>query len=397
MNRPRKIALAAVGAILVFLLIKHWLWLAHSGVLKITTNDPKAQIVAVGPDGKDHQLGKGSGQARLAPGAYNVTAQDQDTQTVSVQSVIKKQTTEADLELTAPKPVAVVAPYNGRDILVGKSELWFLNAAFNNLNHYRLRSTGSNIYLDRLSSVSAVRWKTPSRFYWRDGQGDWLYWNGHSSLLVTSASSSGEEPPAQDVSFNKQRDLAYTTRTAVFVIKDPHRPARKLASLGDGVHGVSLSPKGAALVFPVPEGVEQAAAATPPTLISAKGKHTDLPDGLNGLDSAAWSTDSQQVAFTKSDGLYIWQSRSNAIKQVFTGRPTHPGSATWLDSSHLVYAQGNDLWLYDLTHYWSQALTAYTGSLAPIEPFSFGSGQSVYYGTDPDTDGHGGQIYRLQL
>jgi len=116
------------------------------------------------------------------------------------------------------------------------------------------------------------------------------------------------------------------------------------------------------------------------------------------ITDAVWNSDDNSLAYTSGTQINLYnrnsQKSSNFIANFKTNPPTPLG---FIGNHRLIYAQDSNLWSLDTSNSQSAKLSSYGGSPTPEAFTYYESNKTLYYSTDPDTKGRGGQIYKLQL
>ena len=398
----RRLLLLGGGAIIIlaglYTLISSAYTHAHTGVVEVDTNRPSATITINGAGATSKKYSKGSTTARLAPGDYAVTATDGQSSSSTSITVSKKQTTSVTLSLQDLAPVTSLVQFTARSIFVDATGVTFLNNPFHVLFKVAAGSTSALPYDENVYPISRVYWIDGQHAYIVSQAGVLSYLSGITQKQVTAPGVGSITPDS--ISMNTSGQLALSVGSTIYFVATPGGQATVLAKEATGTYGVSLSQNDTVIINDTTEQPDDSK-GTPhqqTILVSAGDKKTTLAHSLDYISAnSAWAPDSQSFVYAAKDGLYLYDATTGATTKLITDQPTHPGTVTWLDATHFMYAQGSVIWKYDTKQHVSTKLSAIVGSLDPSEPFAIGYDHRVYYGTDPTASGTGGSIYSFAL
>lgn len=395
-NRRNRLVVMAVLALVVlftaFMNVDAFIKRNSTGVVSIKTNNKVAKLTISRTNYESLDINKSSARIRLAPGPYRVTATtDKGAASASI-TVTKKQTTTLDLNIISTASVSRVANFTAQNIRVGANNIYFLNTPFNQLFSYKLGTDSNEAepYFENVYPVTAAHWFSDTSLLTRNGKGVWYYSSNNTSTAMNNA---GFSPDSNAYSFNSKSQIAtLDTKGTVLFFNTPTAIAKVLAKITPVTDvKTSLSENGDVVVY---QPFNQSTVAT---VISGAGKITTITS-LPQIDNAVWSPDGTKLAIATNDGFVVLALSDNSLQKVTTTTPSNPLSITWIANDTVIYADSGSIWSLQTSGQITNKLAAVEGDIDSLQPFTLSSDKStLYYGTTPDKDSKGGNIYSLKI
>lgn len=386
----RKVAIAlCVVATLIALWVVISAVMARSslGTLAIQVSDPKAELTVSRANVADERLGTGNRDIRLKPGTYTVAAKAGDRQAAKTVTITEGQQTQATLTLPPAVAVDTVTQGSASDLYLDDGTLYYLNTGSNTASSHRIGDSAGRPYNTSIYPVSSLQWITPTSYYALEAQ-SWRYVQGGDVREFRSGDHVPASPEA--ISFNASGGYAFVSdRNSIIIGKGPTGQALD-AGGARGQDRLSIAPNGDVLLF-----TTNAARANDKPRVFRGGKLNDLKADVSGIRYAAWSPDSNRIAYVTDGGFYVLDITGAAPKLVITARPTNAFSPVWISNDTFIFAHDQTIWKYSLKSDSSVKVAAFDGEMTAPRPFYLAAdGQSVYFGTNRSGDGKGGAIYR---
>ncbi|HEX4662178.1 MAG TPA: hypothetical protein VH144_01030 [Candidatus Saccharimonadales bacterium] len=398
---------AIVGTIIVgvgivaYIIISAIITQQSTGILELTASSNKASLeVQKNDEGTIQNIGTGTASVRLSPGVYRLTATDNDAQTLATATVSVQQTTSVHLALKTPFKASKLVGEAGQNVFQNSpSQVSFLRTITTGLGQFTFGKPSVDAYLPDITLLAQVYWLDLGHFYSQGNDGDWFYYNGTSQIPLVSVGSEGDvtnndnQPLANSVTFNHQGQAAYVSvGKGIFVIDTAGGTPRQIGTLANATNAqASIAANGDVLVSTPLISVNDKATASQ---LYRAGKPTTLPTTLTGIANVTWSPDNSRISYTTNNGIYTYDFASQKVSQVLAGSPTNQLSVTWLSNSTLIFAQDGAIWRYQTDGSVSTKIATIEGVLNMARPFTVGAdGQTVYFGTAPDSKNNGGAIY----
>ena len=395
MNQPRRIMYALIAVLAVILVVSISYHYLSTGTIAVTTNDAGSLITVTEPGAKPHKLSHGHGSVRLAPGKYVVDVTSGDKASTAIAQVARGKKTAISIALVSPAVVDTKGDFTAKSIVPDAAGVTFLNSPFKQLFHYD-GATAVTFWPD-IYPVAAIYWLSPHTAYILNPDGNLQYVvDGHATGPTAGQDTTISLPP-QSFAINSRGELAYVTNKSVEVVDQPGAAPHVVASLPSSSWGIALSERGDILLHDTSEGVEKAVKHNKSRYLPVDGSPRELPDALSFITSASISPDGTHLIYTSDGSTGSYDLKANAPGVSIALQPTHPGSATWVGNTKVIYAQGTSIWLFDFASSTSAKISAINGSLTVDRPFTVTPDGQVYFGTDPSADGSGGQIYHFKL
>lgn len=384
------IVLVALILYAVYAIISSMLAKQSTGILQIETS-AAAQVTADQAGSQTTKLGVGSVKVRLKPGQYQVTATTGNTAVSAIVQVAKQKTTTQALTITPQVPSQTIAKFTAQDIYpANDNNLYFVNIPQTILYSFPIGAAAGRPYTTTVNPITQAYWLSPTSFF---GQisGAWSYFNNEVGQPI---SYQGASPSINSISFNHSGAVAFTTSNKnIVLINQPGGTPQSIGSTKTTNAQTSIAPNGNVLVYTPSTTYGGTSEATS---VYQAGAFTNLPSSLTGIANVEWSTDSSKFSYTTSKGIYVYDLNKQTNTQIFTGNPTDPLSVTWLSPDTLIYPDSNVVWGYQTNNNISIELTTFDGILNTTQSFGIAAdGQTVYFGTVPDSNGKGGNIYQF--
>lgn len=395
MNQTRKIIYALTAVVVVAVIFSISYHYLSTGTIAVTTNDATSIITVTEPGAKPHNLSHGHGTIRLTPGKYIVDVTVGDRESTAITQVTQGKKTSVNITLMSPAVVDTKGDYTAKSIIPDATGVTFLNSPFKQLFHYD--GTTAVVVWPDIYPVAAIYWLSANTAYVLNPDGNLQYVSDGHATGPGAGQDTPQSIPPQSFAINAHGKLAYVTNQSVEVVDQPGATPHVVASLPSSSWGVALSERGDILLHDTSEGVEKTVKHNKSRYLPVGGSPRELPDTLSYISSATISGDGTHMIYTADGSTWVYDLKANAPGASIALQPTHPGSATWVGNTKALYAQGTSIWLFDLASSTSAKISDISGSLTVDRPFTVTSDGQVYFGTDPSTDGSGGQIYHFKL
>lgn len=396
----RKIIIYGIGALLVVFTLFSIKWYLFDG--RLIVNAPAgAQISLSQASGSDFKLiGKSNASPRLTPGQYIIRIQKGDSETRTSAMVIKRQTITLSLDFQPVKPARVaVADVSANKINVNPDgSIIFLASSFHQLFISSPHSQNKTPYLSDIYPVAQVDW-LDSGMVISTGTGFSSYIDSsgsrHDMGINLSIQGSG-----YDVSSGGQIAYLSPQGKLMFMSSPAAAPVSLPAVIANGGYTVKLSSDGRyVFLYSSINEVD----SSKKTVLNNYIINTSSPSrplsftSAQEIDGASWSPDDKVMAYAAGAGLSLVDVGTGKQKTVYTS--PHP-LPVWLlgfiDGSHLLYAQDSAIWKLDTASLASYKLSPYQGSLTASSFYRY-PGDGIFYSTQTDEKGLGGNIYQINL
>jgi len=388
------VAAALVGGI--FLGIHAFIGSKNDGTLQVITI-AGAQVSVQPVGGGLQKIGIGTLQKKLVPGEYQVTASTSKAATSATITVDKQKITSVKLQLQQMVPEQQIVSYSAQDIYEGTNKnLYFVNVPQTELYIYPLGNSSARQYLTaRASNVNQTAWISPTQFFVNSGN-SWNYVNGNTSTVVQY---NGQNPTSGSMSFGVKGAYAFVTPSKDVVFSaNPTTAPQSIGKASTNNAHTAVAPNGDVLVFGATT-TGGSNTSEPPKLYQTKGQGPSLPASITSVTNVAWAPDSSKFSFATTGGMYIYDLTKQTVTPVLLEPPSDPTAMYWINTTTLIYANNGTVWRYqtDASVLASVAAANVTGLLySTDDPFSLApDGQTVYFSTKPDSQGHGGAIYSI--
>lgn len=390
MNKDKvRIVLTALGLLILifgYSLIRTYFF---EGKL-IITSAPGAKISILGDSEK--KMGIGKATTHLSSGRYLIQSSKDDAITRTTVTVKVRKTTSVSLDITALKTSSIVVKDETARSINGLADksFTFLNVPYHQLFKY---SPGKNYPVRYLPDLYPIK------------QVDWLE-NGGAVININDAlsylDSSGEVQNLGLVSstyaVSKVGSIAYITNGDLMLTPINFLP-RKILHLPAGGYSLSTN-KDAQYVFGY-SGIGNADSTVASSGFNNYIWSTEASDHVikiptdSAVISAMWSPDNQ-LAYTIGPMIYLYSMPTGQQQIIISSSGKVPvWTLGFLDGDNLIYAQDSSIWRLNVKTGKSYKLNSYQGSISPASLSS--TDGSLYYSTDIDTNGNGGNIYNVSL
>jgi uncharacterized protein with FMN-binding domain len=361
-----------------------------AGTLDATASSAKAKILVQGPDGKTNTIGTGHATAKLKPGDYRVTADDNGAQASLTVTIQKGKTTKAKLDIQKGVPIQRVANYSARSLYVAAdSSLFIVNDKDNLLYHFFIGDSEAKPYLTNYNPVVRTYWSSPTQFIFKKNDDSLtLVNNGQTSTL----NFAGNPAVTDSLSFDPTGGYAFiTSSNDIAVAAGIGQPLRKIGIANTTDSTTSIAPDGSVLIATPSSGNGQ----VNPSRLYKNGTSVELPKDLNSLSDAAWAPDSSKFAYAATNGnLYTYDLATKTSTQFSASKLSEPQTVAWVSPQVLIFADNSAIWRYQLGAPAATKLADIEGIINTPLTFHFSSDrQLVYFSTTPNDDGKGGAIY----
>lgn len=389
------ITLIVVGGILVYVFN-----LLNSGTL-VVSSDQNAQLSIIDSQNHSKKIGVGNSTVRLKPGFYAVDAAKDASDTRQSVQVQARKTYHLSLDLHSVfSPKAVIkgqTAYRIKPAVTDATSLIYLNGPFSQLFQSTLNGASSpKPFLANLYPVRQADWLN-------DG-GAVISTDGYSVYVNDSGASTNIYPSLDAQSsyvVAASGDLVYVDNNKLMLMEVPSgvSSSATLATLPRGSYNLSITRDGSRLF--VYSDLNSADAKVTNKRFNnyivdiPSGKKADLSSS-SAVTAGAWSDNGKYLAFSRDQNLFVYDSNTASTLQIFIGSSSSPTWPLGFLDKNLIFAKDSALWEVQLPSTVMYKIASYGGSLSPGSFTPIGE-KGLYFSTNPDSSGSGGNIYKLDL
>lgn len=367
--------------------------------------DPDAKISILSANKKIQEIGVGQASVRLGPGKYLIQTGKGDSVSRATASVRSRNTTKIQINST---PI-----YNSEKIVENQSARFikadqdnsftYLNVPYHQMFKYTLGAQKPDVYKEDIYPINRI---------------DWLDGNNAVISLASNISSyylnSVGQTTSLDFNLNSQTtsyaispkgEIMYIANNQVLKKASLFTPISELImDLSSGAFSISVSPD-SRFVFAYAD-INNVDSPNNQARSDFDGYITDTKKPLDTksfvtnstIGNALWSSDSKFLIYNQGSNLVVRKMDAGDVSEILT---TNQDLPVWLlgttDADTLIYAQDSTVWKFDIKSGISYKLANYEGVMARNSFAIAPDKKTIYFSTDTDIEGKGGDIYRIVL
>jgi len=388
-------------SVLIVGLIGFWVLRQLSfGSISITTNDQSGEVTLRqnGVNEKPKKIGKGDTTVRVSPGNYTIEISHDDKVTRGATNVVRGEDSSINLQVKDLKSQEEVVNYTALSIYATNQSLSFFNTPQKLLFKYEFNTEQADILSETYPVSQVYHWYSSDSAFFQTSDGVYYLRNGGKDTPV-DLTGDPEAPTAEALDVNNKGELVYIHKGELYYRSSITAADVSIFSIKDtnGAPSLALSNNGDVLISFEPDepddNKDSARAVSSAIIVNVATKKKRQLD--TAMINGHWAPDSKHFVATTERGLDVFNALGASQGLVSSLLDSNANTATWVDNSRFVYADGSTVWLYTIIDGVSTKIAQIDGSIARNNPFAI-SGDSIYYETDPKpAAGSVGTIYRI--